>query len=179
MEDIGDKWFVLARPRSRTAWFTEALNRLGAKAGHDSSCQVSTIKDLSTLDVDVIVDTALAVHWKQLPLDKIVVIDRPLEECIDSSYKAFNTSPSALFIGVDEAVNEMLEANVTSIKYKDLSDYSKFNEIVNTLVGKSCSKEQHDALDKEYVVVDVEQETERFNYYAQNINSLYGDYLSC
>lgn len=169
------KWYVLARPRSRTTWLTALLKRLDVDASHDFSCEVSSLDQLERERPQVVIDTALAVHWKALN-GPMVVIDNPVERCVRSLQLECNTEPSTIFYAVDKAISQ-LSKYVPVITADDLSDYVACKQLIKLISGKDLSRELHKQFVDTYITVDIHEEMERFKARAQNIISLYGDYL--
>lgn len=116
-----DPFFIFALPRSRTAWLANFLTYDGSYCFHEALMYCRRVDDLRNMFYAVHrravgnSDCANALLFNQIvsvfPNAKLIVIERPLDECIESA-KAANIA------GYDSPVMHMTHEMLQEIKRK-------------------------------------------------------------
>ncbi len=83
-------FFVVALPRSRTAWLSTFLGYQGRRVGHDLIVRCDSIAEFDEAMTrhDGTCETGAAMGWKLIrtmwPKSKIIVVNRPIDEIVKS-----------------------------------------------------------------------------------------------
>lgn len=96
-------FFVIALPRSRTAWLSTFLSYQGRRVGHDLIVRCDKISEFETAMASHVgtCETGAVVGWKLIktkwPKSKIIVINRPVGEIVKScALKGLAVDPELL-----------------------------------------------------------------------------------
>lgn len=148
---------VLAIPRSRTFWLSKFLSYGDYECGHEDLRHFRTMADVkSWLSQDYVgsCETAAAPFWRLIPKfrpeTKIVVVRRPVDECVDSMMavdmkgvcrydRAFLTKR---FRYLDAKLDQIEKraSNVLAVQFRDLQE-----EATCARVFEHCLPYKHDS----------------------------------
>jgi len=167
------KFFILGNCRSRTYWLSKFLATPGAKVGHDASCEFKNLDDLLSSDYDGFCDTALGVHWRDLP-GKVIVIDRCYKESIKSLNK-IGLGETWLTKRVSSAL-ELAKEVYPSIQYNRLSNEATCKRLFEYLTGQPFNVERWKELSSTNLTAPIEAYRDRFTKHEANFEPLYGSF---
>lgn len=177
-------YFIFGLPRSRTTWLTAFLSSVIVPCYHEKSIEFSSLeklKDFMVANHCGMCDTALAVHWRWLrvhvPYAKILVVQRPYQECLNALSNIGMPGESKLMQGVRDSIEDIkIETDIPVVSYDTLNQERVVRNICNYLeVPFSASRftefsemmiQPNNTLLLERVVKNID-----------NFKSLYGEWL--
>lgn len=177
-------YFILGLPRSRTTWLAAFLSTDTQTCYHEKSLEFSSLEDLKIFVQEEdcgITDTALLVHWRWLissiPEAKLVVIDRPYSEVIDSLAEIGFSDESKLTLAVSNQIEVIKqESDILVIPFHSLSSKETIVSLCKYLeVPFNNSK----FIEFSEMMIQPNKDLllERMSKNLSNIQSMYGEWL--
>lgn len=157
-------FFVMALPRSRTAWLSTFLTYGGRPCGHDLVVRCSTLAEFEGAMAHHVgtCETGAMVGWKLIrskwPKARVLVVQRPLAEVIQSlERKGLRADVGAL---VER--QQMLEAlsnskGVKTITYEDLDSVDCCKWVFEYLLRKEFDAGHWSALKDRNIQIDFDK----------------------